>query len=330
MKIEKISNSTYRIRKMYKGKTYTVITDYKPTQKEALMLISEKMGDSDIRGKRKSFKVCAKEYLDAKENVISPSTYRAYNSILKIIPDSFANKNIYDIDQLDVQKFINDHSVDHEPKTTVNAYSFITSVLKAYRPNMQFNTALPKKKNKEQYYLSEQDVHTIIKSAAGTKYEIPILLSMYGLRRSEICALTPDDLAGNVITISKAKVQKGNDWIVRNITKTSSSFRKVTISDDLAERIRQCTIIFDGTPNALSEGFRRIAEKNNIPVTLHKMRKFFASYCHAIGIPEADILALGGWSSPAVMKSVYRQSMEKKRKESNEKLNNGFNQIISE
>ena len=33
MKIEKLPSGSYRIRKMYKGKTYTVIFDYKPTQK---------------------------------------------------------------------------------------------------------------------------------------------------------------------------------------------------------------------------------------------------------------------------------------------------------
>lgn len=40
MKIEKLPSGSYRIRKMYKGQTYTVITDYKPTQKEALKLMA--------------------------------------------------------------------------------------------------------------------------------------------------------------------------------------------------------------------------------------------------------------------------------------------------
>ena len=36
MKIERLPSGSYRIRKMYKGKIYSVITDYKPTQKEAI------------------------------------------------------------------------------------------------------------------------------------------------------------------------------------------------------------------------------------------------------------------------------------------------------
>ena len=36
MKIEKLPSGSYRIRKTYKGKTYAVIFDHKPTQKEAM------------------------------------------------------------------------------------------------------------------------------------------------------------------------------------------------------------------------------------------------------------------------------------------------------
>lgn len=36
-------------------------------------------------------------------------------------------------------------------------------------------------------------------------FEIPIKLACYGLRRSEICSLTIDDLNGNTLTIDSAK-----------------------------------------------------------------------------------------------------------------------------
>ena len=43
MKIEKLPSGSYRIRKMYKGQMYTVVFDEKPTQKEALQAMSEKL-----------------------------------------------------------------------------------------------------------------------------------------------------------------------------------------------------------------------------------------------------------------------------------------------
>ena len=43
MKIEKLPSESYRIRKMYKGNTYTVTFDSKPTQKEAVQAMAAEM-----------------------------------------------------------------------------------------------------------------------------------------------------------------------------------------------------------------------------------------------------------------------------------------------
>ena len=48
MKIEKLPSGSYRVRKMYKGKTYTVVFDYKPTQKEALQAISAELENETV------------------------------------------------------------------------------------------------------------------------------------------------------------------------------------------------------------------------------------------------------------------------------------------
>ena len=70
MKIEKLKSGSYRIRKMYKGVTYTVVTDYKPTQKEALRLLSEEMDKIQSKKTHISFGAAANEYIDIR-NVIS-------------------------------------------------------------------------------------------------------------------------------------------------------------------------------------------------------------------------------------------------------------------
>ncbi len=55
-----------------------------------------------------------------------------------------------------------------------------------------------------------------------------VCLAAFGtLRRSEICALTTDDVHGNTISISKAMVRVSNkEWIIKT-TKTISSTREV-------------------------------------------------------------------------------------------------------
>ena len=51
---------------------------------------------------------------------------------------------------------------------------------------------------------------------------------------------------------------------------------------------------------------------------------YFASVLSENGVPEADILALGGWETDYVMKNVYRHSMmskdEKKKRDAMSQL----------
>ncbi len=56
----------------------------------------------------------------------------------------------------------------------------------------------------------------ILEHAKDTEYEIPILLACYGLCRSEICALTLEDINGDIVSISKAMVPDENREWVRN------------------------------------------------------------------------------------------------------------------
>lgn len=52
---------------------------------------------------------------------------------------------------------------------------------------------------------SDDEVRKILEHAKGTGYEIPLILTCYGLRKSEICVLTSEDIDGDVVSITKAK-----------------------------------------------------------------------------------------------------------------------------
>lgn len=92
MKIEKLPSGSYRIRKMYKGQTYTVIFDGKPTQKEAMMAMAAEL--EKVQGKHESmtFRSAAEKYIESKRNVLSPSTVRNYVTIMRQIPDGLLQK----------------------------------------------------------------------------------------------------------------------------------------------------------------------------------------------------------------------------------------------
>ena len=60
MKIEQLPSGSYRIRKMFNGVNYAVTVPYKPTQKEALQLINEKL-NYRTKHDRKTFEDSARD-----------------------------------------------------------------------------------------------------------------------------------------------------------------------------------------------------------------------------------------------------------------------------
>jgi integrase len=147
------------------------------------------------------------------------------------------------------------------------------------------------------------------------------------MRRSEICAITVDDIEGNVVHINKALVEnEDNEWIVKT-TKTAESTRDIVIPMETADKIRQKGYAYKGHPNHLSKVYGRIEKELGIPhFSPHKLRHYFASRMSALGVPEADILKMGGWETDNVMKSVYRHSMidNEKQQEISAKLSREF------
>jgi len=313
MKIEKLPSGKYRVRKTYQKKTYTVIFDYKPTQKEVLQALSEELENETLRKEQITFKQAAESYIDLKRNVLSPATIREYKGTISRLSNSLLEKRITDIKALDIQKEVNTLSKDKSPKTVRNYHGFISAVLGTFRPNLILNTTLPQKVKNEPYIPSSDDVKRIIKDSEGSMFEVAILLACYGLRRSEILALTLDDLDGNTLTINKAKVQDLNgDWVIKT-TKTVESTRTVVISPILADKIRKQGFIYQGSPNSITGHLNDVQDRLGIPrFSIHKLRHYFASKMSELGIPEADILQMGGWETDHVMKTVYRHSLQTK------------------
>lgn len=325
MKIEKLPSGSYRVRKMYKGITYTVTFEYKPTQKEILQALSEEMEAANLKKVQMTFQAAAESYIDLKGNILSPSTIREYTNTIKRLSRTFVEKRISDITALDVQKEINTLSVGRTPKTVRNYHGFISAVLGTFRPNLVLTTTLPQKLKNEPYIPSDKDVKLILKEIENTPFEVPIMLACWGLRRSEICALTINDLNEDILTINKALVMdQDKKWVIKT-TKTTASTREVVIPTVLADKIRNQGFVYKGHPNSISKYLERVQDKLGIPrFSVHKLRHYFASKMSALGIPEADILKMGGWETDHIMKKVYRHSLQTKenQKKATDKLSN--------
>lgn len=330
MTIELRPNGKYRIVEMRNGKRYRITVDHEPGKKEAKALIEAKvLLDSEKPKKSNStpFKEAAANYIELKSNVLSPSSIRGYNIILRHLEEGFLNTPIDCIDLPCVQLLVNTLATYQAPKTVRNTNAFVMAVLKFYGFNIQSPT-LPPKKKKQDYIPSEEDVRRILAEVKGTQYEVPFILGTFGLRRSEICALSPDDLNGNTLSINKALVlNEQNKWVLKDTTKTEESNRTITVPDYVANLIREngaCPC----TPHSLYWKLQRVQMSLGIPrFPFHKLRHFFASYMHDLGYSDKQIQEFGGWKTDAIMKTVYQHamSMEEAKNSMSDKLGSLIN-----
>lgn len=78
MKIEKLPSGSYRVRKQINKKTITLMFDRKPSHAEVLKMLAERAESIPSKG---SFESRAKEYIQLRNDVISPSTIPGYETV---------------------------------------------------------------------------------------------------------------------------------------------------------------------------------------------------------------------------------------------------------
>ena len=323
MKLEQLPSGSYRAQKVYKGKRYRITFDHKPSSKELTIAFAEKIQDEGVV--KGTFEKYAKEYISNREGVISPATIRTYNIKLNQISDKFKKMNIYDVTSEAVQREISTFALDHAPKTTRTLYGFIASVMASYRPNLALRIKLPQAIVKQEYEPSNEDVRRILEHVQGTEYSIPFQLAVLGCRRGEICAADISDLRGNELWIHRSKVYLNGEWITKDFPKTDASNRILYLPPKLADEIRERGHIYENYPAALLKALNRTQDKLGIHrFKFHALRSYFASYAHSIGIPDADIMAIGGWQTDHVMKKIYRKSLEESKQKSMDKITNNI------
>lgn len=307
MNITKLPSGSYRVRYSENGQRKSFTVDHKPTKMEALKLIMQRAPIVDFRH---TFESACKAYISDKNNVLSPSTIRGYEGLIKQISPHLKATKLEHITLPMVQAEINSYSRDRSAKSAANMSGFIMGVLRYYGVDIK-SPKVPQKEKKAPYIPTKEEVAVIYTEAKGSKYEVALLLAGMSLRRSEICALTPFDLKGNQLTINKAKVQgSGEKWHTKG-TKTADSERVVILPDYIADLIRKNGCVYNGYPSAINQYLHRIQDKLGIQhFSLHKLRHFFASYMHDLGYSDKQIQEMGGWKTSNIMKTVYTHAME--------------------
>lgn len=274
------------------------------------------------------------KYIQSKDGILSPSTIRGYDIILRNHLQGLLPVRLNRITAAMVQEAINAESKPYtdkrgvlhtpSPKSVRNIHGLLSAVLREYHPALQLNTTLPQKVCTEQAYLEPEQIAVLLRAIRGDEMEIPVLLALWlSLRASEVTGLQWKcvDFAQSTITVRQARVRdKENRWVDKT-TKTASSTRTICAPAYIMERLKEAqggagpeeyVVAIKG--NCLYRRLQVILRRSGLPpVRYHDLRHTNASVMALLNVPDLYAQKRGGWATDRVMKQVYQHTMASKR-----------------
>jgi integrase len=302
------------------------------TKKEAEYLAMQYVMEKKDMLSHKTIELAVSKFIENRSAVLSPSTIRGYRQIERNQLDPIKNYDVSEITSEVLQKFVNDLAIKYSPKTVRNVYGLVISSIKAENPNASINVRLPQKKVETRHIPTDEDIKKLLEEAKSDEYvRKAILLAAVGtLRRGEVCALCYEDIHNTTVHVHSDMVcDENNQWIIKNVPKTSSSDRYIEFSEEIIKELGTGKgRIIPITPNALGARYRVLCAKLDMDFRFHDLRHYAASIMHAIGIPDQYIMERGGWKSDTILKSVYRNVLNDKQNEFSSKTNEYLNKLI--
>ena len=303
-----------------------------PTRWEA-----EKLADEFIRnGKKEEPKLTVGEaidgYISVKENVLAPSTIHGYKIVRRNRLQTLMSLDVHEVNSLNMQLAINEDAKNVGWKSINEAKNLILTSLKMYGVKPDINVTLPAKKRKIKKLPT---VEQVIKAVKGSDVELACLLAIWlSLRLSEVRGLQFGDIEGNVVTIQRSNVCLGGKDNVRDVNKTYSSTRELTIPPYIKALINKVPhknktdFVIHMEYQTVCRHFKKQLAKDGLSMRFHDLRHLNASVMLMLGIPDKYAMERGGWSTNHTLKAVYQHTFSEERKLVDEKIDNYFNNIL--
>lgn len=298
---------------------------------EAERMASEWKYKKKHRGENQTVHDVLRQYVDMKTQVLSPSTIRGYECLLRNNYEDIESVHVRDLDNQTVQQWISAISAGLSPKTVRNVYALFTAAIEMAVPDTTFHVSLPAKKQQDLYTPNDADIKKLLDVIKGKPLEIAVYLAAFcSLRRGEICAVTSSDVKDGKLTVNKCMVKDKNGlWVIKQ-PKTYSSYRVVDLPEVVQKRIDGIDgRLYPKNPNKLTNAFRRAIKRAECPeFRFHDLRHYYVSISHALGIPDAYIMESGGWKTTNVMNRVYRDTLSDVRKKEADVLSKHFDKVV--
>ena len=246
-------------------------------------------------------------YIEAQTNILSPSTVKAYKSYRKYRFLKYLDR---DVSGIDWQQMLNEEAKLVKPKTLANAWRIVTASL-VFAGLEASKATLPSVPISTHPWLDYEQIQRFCAAIRGEDCEVAALLALNGLRRSELIALTSNDidLKNGLILVRGSAVYGPDGTLVRKDTnKNRTSTRTVHI---VIPRLLELLKGIDGQivttkPNTTYVQVNRICKQLGLPlVGVHGLRHSYASLARHLGWDEMTVMREGGWANTDTVHKVY-------------------------
>lgn len=309
----KLKSGNWHVQLRIDGKSIPIT---KPTKKAA---IAEAMAIKEGIIQRKStpladltLTAAIDRWMEDNKDRLSPSTVRGYNICKKNGFQSIMQLRCGDLDEKKIARAINLECQKYSAKTVVNRWRFVSQVIE-WATGKKFSPELPQVVKQDAKFLDESELNTFLKHIKGLPVEIPALLAISSLRRSELAALewSDIDLTNRWIHVRGAVVPDQDNKLVKKETnKNTTSRRDVPIIDPLYDALmaveRKEGRVVKMHPATVWRQINESCAAAGLPVVgCHGLRHTFASLCHKLGMPAQVAMEIGGWADRTTMDRIY-------------------------
>lgn len=287
-----------------------------PTERACIaraMAVKEELLAPLDKSRKPTLSKAIDNYIEARQNVLSPSTLRGYRMIQKWRFQEAMRLPVDRYDKKEWQRICNAEARKCSPKTLRNAWGLVSAVIREETGN-RYTVTMPQNTADRRGFLQPEEIPQFVQAVSGTRGAIPAMLALCSLRRSEIMGLTWDDvdLEQGIIWV-RAAVVTGEDgeFVRKRETKNTTSRRVVPIMipelmDALKAQPDKQGAVAKMHPETMNYWVHKACESCGIQkVSLHELRHSFASLAYHLGMPAKLTQEIGGWKDDQTMSKIY-------------------------
>ncbi len=329
-----LPSGAWRCRVRMNGEDISIV---KPTRKEAeAEAMAVKYGVIEARKQSSSKNVTLEQalnnYIEVRKTsgALSPSTIYGYEKYKNVCFQEMMDTNVYTTTDTQWQAAIRRQSKGKSPKYVANAWGLVSAAIfeeTRRRPDVK----LPAKEQNKRPYLTAEQVKVFVEAVKGDPVEIPALMELTSMRRSEMLAVTWNDvdMAKRIIRVRGSMLETSDGLQYRKQNKTNASTRTVPIIPPLFEALEKAPhtseYVVTMKITTIKNRIDKICRNAGLPeVGNHGLRHSFASLAYHLGIPEKTAMEIGGWSDFGTMRKIYTHISQDDIAERAEQFSNFF------